>query len=116
MAANTVNSLADRIPAALGTKAVYGEAIELGDTTLIPVAYTAFGFGSGEGVGTNESGAQESGTGGGGGGVSIPIGAYVSRSGDTHFEPNLIALLAVGIPFVFVTGRALARVVRALKH
>ena len=35
--------------------------------------------------------------------------------GYTRFEPNVIALLAVSVPFVWVAGRALARIIRALK-
>ncbi|MGV1035097.1 MAG: hypothetical protein ACOYBP_07795 [Microbacteriaceae bacterium] len=110
MASNIISNLSDKVPAALGTKAAYGEQVDLDGTKLIPVAYSAFGFGGGEGTGAEE------GVGGGGGGASIPIGAYISRGGDVRFEPNLIALLAVGIPFVCVAGRALARVIRALKR
>jgi hypothetical protein len=47
--------------------------------------------------------------------VSLPIGAYVKSGGTARFEPNVIALLAVGVPFLIVAGRALARVIRALK-
>ena len=55
------------------------------------------------------------GAGGGGGGASVPVGAYVTRDGRTRFEPNTIALLAVGIPFVWVTGRAIGRILRGLR-
>lgn len=116
MASNIINNLSDKIPAALGTKAAYGEQVDLDGTKLIPVAYSAFGFGGGEGSGTDKAGEAGEGNGGGGGGASIPIGAYISRGGDVRFEPNLIALLAVGIPFVCVAGKALARVIRALKR
>lgn len=115
MATNLLQNLSDKIPGVLGTHAAYGEQVELDGTKLIPVAYTAFGFGAGEGNGTDEEGQSGEGYGGGGGGVSVPIGAYISRGGDTRFEPNLIALLAVGIPFVCVAGKALAKVIRALK-
>ena len=48
--------------------------------------------------------------------LSIPVGAYVRRPGqDLQFEPNLISLLAVSIPTIWVTGKELAKVVRALK-
>ena len=96
----------------VGVHASYGEPVELDGTTIVPVACVSYGFGAGEG-GLEESGE---GSGGGGGGVSVPVGAYVSRDGYTRFEPNPIALLAVGIPFVCVAGRALARVIKALKR
>ena len=56
------------------------------------------------------------GSGGGGGGVAIPVGAYIRKGDDLRFEPNIISLVAVGIPFVWVAGRALSRVIRALKR
>ena len=114
--ANLLNSLTDKIPGALGTHANYGEQVDLDGTKIIPVSYVAFGYGAGEDAGSS-SAAKQAGSGGGGGGVSIPIGAYVSRgSGTAQFEPNIIALLVVGIPFVCVAGKALSRIIRALKR
>ncbi len=93
--------------AALGVKSVYGEQQDVDGVRLIPVALTWTGFGGG---------ADESGNGGGGGGgYAIPVGAYIRRGDDLRFEPNLVSLLAVAIPFVWVAGRALSRVIRALK-
>lgn len=91
----------------IGVSASYGDPQKLGDTTLIPVAAAWHGFGAGEDT--------EGGSGAGGGGYALPLGAYVHRGDDVRFEPNVIALLAVAVPFVVVTGRALARVIRALK-
>ncbi|TFB68176.1 hypothetical protein E3O06_16885 [Cryobacterium glaciale] len=92
-----------------GVKSAYGEPVQIDGVTLVPVALTYYGFGGGD---AGEGGA---GSGGGGGGVSLPIGAYVKSGGTARFEPNVIALLAVGVPFLLVAGRALARVIRALK-
>ncbi|MGD9606905.1 MAG: spore germination protein GerW family protein [Leucobacter sp.] len=103
--------IADTV-SSVGVHAAYGEPVELDGTTIIPVACASYGFGAGEG-GIDEN---SEGSGGGGGGVAIPVGAYVTRDGTTRFEPNTIALLAVGIPFICVAGRAIARVVRALKR
>lgn len=90
-----------------GVKSAYGQQEDVDGTKLIPVALTWSGFGGG---------SDEAGNGaGGGGGYAIPLGAYISRGGDLRFEPNPIALLAVAIPFVFVAGRALSRVIRFLK-
>jgi uncharacterized spore protein YtfJ len=93
--------------ASLGVSSAYGDPREIDGVTIIPVALTATGFGGGSDTSGNG--------GGGGGGYSIPVGAYVRRDEDVRFEPNIIALLAVGIPFLWVAGRALSRVIRALK-
>lgn len=94
--------------ASLGVTSVYGEQQDVDGMRLIPVAVSWSGFGAGD----DGSGAA----GGGGGGAAIPVGAYIRRGDDLRFEPNLISLLAVGIPFVWVAGRALSRVIRALKR
>ncbi|GAA1847564.1 hypothetical protein ACFQZV_08730 [Microbacterium koreense] len=91
----------------LGVKSAYGEPQDVGGITLIPVALTWMGFGGGE----DDSGNG----GGGGGGYTVPVGAYVRKGDDVRFEPNIVSLLAVGIPFVWTAGRALSRVIRALK-
>lgn len=92
--------------ATFGVKSAYGEPLDVDGVSVTPVALTWSGFGAGSAEG-NE--------GGGGGGVSIPLGVYVRREEGLRFEPNIVSLLAVGIPFVCVAGRALARVIRALK-
>ncbi|MFS0714926.1 hypothetical protein ABC195_13690 [Microbacterium sp. 2P01SA-2] len=91
----------------LGVTSVYGEQQDVDGIKLIPVALSWTGFGAGE--------DDEGNSGGGGGGYAIPVGAYVRKGDDLRFEPNLVSLVAVGIPFVWVVGRALSRVIRALK-
>lgn len=93
--------------ASFGVKSAYGEPQDVDGVSITPVALTWAGFGGG----SDETGNG----GGGGGGVSIPVGVYVRREEGLRFEPNLVALLAVAIPFVWVAGRALSRVIRALK-
>lgn len=93
--------------ASLGVNSAYGEQRDVGGIQVIPVAVTWTGFGGGsDDVGNG---------GGGGGGWALPLGAYIRRNGDVRFEPNIVSLLAVGIPFVWVAGRALSRVIRVLK-
>ena len=92
--------------ATFGVKSAYGESVEIDGVSVTPVALTWSGFGAG-----NAEGSE----GGGGGGVAIPLGVYVRREEGLRFEPNIVTLLAVAIPFVCVAGRALARVIRALK-
>ena len=93
--------------ASIGVKSAYGEPREVNGITMIPVALTWSGYGGG----TDEAGNG----GGGGGGYAVPIGAYIRKGDDLRFEPNVVAFLAVAIPFVCVAGRALSRVIRALK-
>ena len=69
---------------------------------------SGYGFGGG-------GDAEENG-GGGGGAWAIPVGAYVGDSLGVRFQPNPIALIAVSVPLVWVSGKALARVLKALKH
>ncbi|WP_419819106.1 hypothetical protein [Glaciibacter flavus] len=116
---NLVTQLADSAKD-FGVQAAYGDPVELGGSTIIPVALVWYGFGGGsvdEATGDSKLATMKGiGSGGGGGGYSVPIGAYISRGGITRFDPNIIALLAVGIPFVASAGWALKKVIRALKH
>ncbi|MGA7149093.1 MAG: hypothetical protein WBX17_11460 [Microbacterium sp.] len=93
--------------ASFGVTSAYGEQQDVDGVRLIPVAITWSGFGGG----SDEAGNG----GGGGGGWTVPLGAYIRKGDDLRFEPNLISLVAVAIPFVFFAGRALSRVIRALK-
>lgn len=93
--------------ASLGVKSVYGEQQDVDGVRIIPVALTWSGFGAGQ--------AGDDNSGGGGGGVAIPMGAYIRRGDDLRFEPNLISLVAVAIPFVWVVGRALKTIIRAFR-
>ena len=89
-----------------GAQVAYGEEREIEGTTFVPVALVAYGFGGG--------GPEEEGGGGGGGSVT-PIGAYVGDSLGVRFQANPVAVVAVAIPLVWASGKALARVVKALK-
>lgn len=112
---NITKQIADTVTQT-GVNTAYGEAVEVDGTTIMPVAVGGYMFGAGEGGGGSDGTIAGEGSGGGGGGMALPIGAYVTRDGHTRFEPNIIALLTVGVPFVWVAGRALARVIRALKR
>ena len=113
---NTIENLAERVTSSLGAKINYGEKINLIQGETVPVSLIWFGFGGGNSEGAEgEKGAQPAGSGGGGGGASIPVGVYVGSTLGARFVPNLIALLAVSIPLMWVTGKALSRIIRALK-
>src|SRR5690606_34537831 len=85
---------------AFGVKSSYGEPQDVDGVSITPVALTWSGYGGA---------TAADGDGGGAGGMAIPLGVYVRREEGLRFEPNLISLLAVGIPFVCVTGRAIVR-------
>lgn len=100
-----------KVSTQLGVNAVYGEEREVDGVSIVPVAAAWSGFAGGSDE--KEKGGS---SGGGGGGLAVPIGAYVRRPEGLRFEPNLIALLTVGIPFVLVAGNALRKIIRALKR
>lgn len=109
--AEFVLELAEKV-AGVGVTTSYGDAVEVSGTTIIPVALGYYGFGGGSG----DAAGQQSG-GGGGGGLSIPLGAYIARPGaDARFEPNIVGLLLVATPLIWVSGKALKAVIRALKR
>ncbi len=97
-----------KLTTSIGAKNSYGEPMEVDGASYAPVAMTWSGFG-----GWNESASKE---GGGGGGASIPLGVYVKTSEGLRFQPNIVSFIAVAIPFVWVTGKALSKVIRALKR
>ncbi|WKK71402.1 hypothetical protein Q0F99_18730 [Rathayibacter oskolensis] len=106
---NIAVSLAGSVTSA-GAATIYEEPVTVDGVSLVPVALRWFGFGGGSG---SEDGQE--GGGGGGGGAVIPIGAYIKDDLGLRFQPNVVSVLAVGIPFVWVTGKALARIIRALQ-
>ncbi|MFP7759953.1 hypothetical protein [Marisediminicola sp. LYQ85] len=105
--ANLVEKIADSVTS-IGAKRSYGDPVTVDGVEMIPVSLVWFGFGAG-----NDESAEAGG--GGGGGTIIPIGAYTKGRDGLVFEPNIIALLAVSIPLTVVAGKALSKVIRALK-
>jgi uncharacterized spore protein YtfJ len=90
-----------------GAQVAYGDEREIEGTTFVPVALVGYGFGGG--------GDADEDAAGGGGAWAIPVGAYVGDSLGVRFQPNPVALAAVAIPLVWTSGKALARIVKALK-
>ena len=77
-----IGQLAEKLGANTTVKAVYGDPVERGDMTIIPVAKILYGFGGGEGNKNGQGGA------GGGGGVKVtPIGYIALKNGETKFRP-----------------------------
>ena len=93
--------------ASFGVKSAYGDAVDVDGVSVTPVALAVSGFAGGEVDGQGDGGA--------GGGIAIPLGVYVRREEGLRFEPNLVVLLCVAGPVIWVAGRALSRIIRALK-
>jgi uncharacterized spore protein YtfJ len=108
----------------LNIKHVYGEPVQHGDTTVIPVAQIAYGFGAGGGRGpggapitrpdetpsTDAGRAEAQGAGGGGGVRMTPVGALeIGPRGMrfVEFRPlaPLLGAAAVGVLAGWLLGR-----------
>jgi uncharacterized spore protein YtfJ len=82
-----LESLAERIGANIGAKAVFGDAVERDGLTVIPVAQSMFGTGAGGGgTGADES-QQGSGLGAGGGAMTKPLGYIEIGPEGASFKP-----------------------------
>jgi uncharacterized spore protein YtfJ len=108
-----VEQLAQRLGIAANATTVYGEPVERGEVTVIPVAKVRYGFGGGSGINkTGEEGA------GGGGGVSVtPTGYIEIKGGNTQFRKirdpqSLITALAVGGVFALLTVRSIGKLLK----
>jgi len=113
-----VSGLLERIKGSAKVEVVYGEAREIGEKTIIPVAAVAYGFGAGAGAGTQTSGGDgasggSGGGGGGGGGVRVhPVGVLEVTADETRLVPVLdwTRIITTGLTFF-----GLWMIVRALR-
>lgn len=97
--------MAQRLSATANAATVFGQPIERGDVTVVPVARAAYGFGGGRGTRTGEEGS------GGGGGVRVSsVGFFEIRPGVVHYRP--IRDWAVWTP-VLVAGGVLTALMAA---
>lgn len=109
-----IEQLAQRLGISASATTVYGQPVERGGVTVIPVAKARYGFGGGSGA--NKKGEEGS---GGGGGVSVtPIGYIEMKDGATQFRKirdpqSLIAAMAIGGLFAFLTARSLGKLLSA---
>jgi uncharacterized spore protein YtfJ len=80
-----LTTLADRVKGSARVEVVYGEAREVGDKTIIPVAAVAYGFGGGAGAGSRDGGERGGEGSGGGGGVRVqPVGVLEVTAEETR--------------------------------
>ena len=111
-----MDRLAERVGARASVTAVFGQAVERGDLTVIPVARVRWGFGGGTGSGGDGAGSSGEGSGGGGGVAADPVGfVEIGPSGATFRPivqpyPSPLFLLVSGVTAAIIL-RALARVI-----
>jgi uncharacterized spore protein YtfJ len=82
--AKTLRSLGDRLQAGASVRNVYGDPVEVGGRTVIPIARVSYGFGAG---GSEDRDAERSGRGGGAGISTRPVGALEITAAGTRFIP-----------------------------
>jgi uncharacterized spore protein YtfJ len=101
---------------------VYGEAVEHGDTMIIPTAEILVGLGFGAGYGGGSSGKQEEegegyGEGGGGGGggrtFSRPVAIVVSSPEGVRVEP-VVDITKIALGFLTAAGFMTGMILRML--
>jgi uncharacterized spore protein YtfJ len=124
-----VERMAERVGARASVRAVFGDPIQRGDITVIPVARVRWGFGGGAGRGPiavgpgtdpegaavgglTDEGLSGAGAGGGGGAIADPIG-YL------EIGPDGASFIPIGVPmpspgFLLAAGVAGAIVLRAI--
>lgn len=103
-----VQRLGERVANLISPARIYGEPVERGDVTIIPVARAMFGFGGGSGPMDADEGEQ--GEGGGGGGVLLPVGYIEVRDGSSRFRPIVDPILV--LPIAFLVVRSVTRLLR----
>jgi uncharacterized spore protein YtfJ len=106
-----VTSLADRVKGSAKVDVAYGEAREVGETTIIPVAAVAYLVGGGGGGGTDASGQGGEGSGAGGGVRVQPVGVLEVTAEETRLVPVIdwtrVITTAIGFFGVWMIVRAL---------
>lgn len=79
--------LFEKLESFIKSKTIFGESIQVGDATLIPVVDIAFGLGSGGGDGTDAKGSAGVGGGSGMGAKATPTAIIVVKGSDIQVLP-----------------------------
>jgi uncharacterized spore protein YtfJ len=117
-----LDKLGERIGMRASVRAVFGEPLERGDVTIIPVARVRWGYGGGSGTGPVRSDVTDGqtmsgGSGAGGGVMADPMGYVEVRHDRAAYVPltspwlNPFVIVASGISIAVVI-RVLARLIR----
>jgi hypothetical protein len=117
LAETFVERLVGQIGRRASVEAAFGQPIEQGELTVVPVARVRWGFGGGSGGGIDAGGSGGSGSGGGRGVAVDAIGYLEIRPAGAIFQPisppypSPLFVLAAGLAAAIVV-RSLARLVR----
>ncbi|WP_227379847.1 GerW family sporulation protein [Haladaptatus halobius] len=104
----SIRSVIEQMDRRASVESVYGEPIEVGDKTIVPVAKIGYGFGGGYGSSDEDEGGSG---GGGGGGISAtPLGALELTEDNTRFvrlesRKRLLLAFIAGIIISRLWGR-----------
>jgi uncharacterized spore protein YtfJ len=82
-----VSTLFEKLENFLKSKTVVGEAIKIGETTLIPFITVSFGLGAGSGDGTDSKGSKGVGGGSGVGAKAAPTAVLVIKGDQIELLP-----------------------------
>ena len=82
--AKTLRSLGDHLQVGTSVRNVYGDPVNVGGRTVIPIARVSYGFGAG---GSEEVKSERGGSGGGAGMSARPVGALEITEAGTRFIP-----------------------------
>ena len=109
--AKTLRSLGDHLQVGTSVRNVYGDPVNVGGRTVIPIARVSYGFGAG---GSEEVKSERGGSGGGAGMSARPVGALEITEAGTRFIPfidptRLGMALVVGFLIGLTIGRRSAR-------
>lgn len=113
-----IERIVDRFGGRVGVQALFGEPVERGESTLVPVGRLRWLFGAGTGS-ASIPGGDGSGDGSGGGGAAIadPVGYIEMGPSGIRFRPivglppNPLTILAIGLSITLVL-RSIARLVK----
>ena len=113
-----IERLVERFGGRTGVQALFGEPVERGESTIVPVGRMRWLVGAGSG-GASIPGGDGSGEGSGAGGAAIadPVGYIEMGPSGVKFRPivglppNPLAILAIGLSLTLVL-RAVARLIK----
>jgi hypothetical protein len=106
-AENPAGRIAEKLGASVKASKVFGDPVERGDVTVIPVARARWGFGGGGG----KDKRNQPGSGGGGGASMSPIGYIeIHTDGTTRFCPtfaigDIVMLAGLGLAAAMLAAR-----------
>jgi uncharacterized spore protein YtfJ len=114
-----LDRVGERISMRASVRAIFGEPVERGEVTIIPVARVRWGYGGGAGTGPDATDGQtmSGGSGAGGAVIADPMGYVEVRHDGAAYVPlsspwmNPFVILASGISIAIVI-RVLARLIR----